>query len=201
MSPPTVNCIKQWKHIVKINQWTRRWYLTLRNDWIKRDLHGIFHHCSEVLLHLWRKFGTVGGFLFAWCQIVPICSLISELFLFYSCLKSSRGIHRGAYSSDLSWWKSIPIIVSQNRVRSQNAIGCLVFVSQSLFLFKSSTTGRFPVKLKDFPSWKPQVFASCNKSIRYNSSHPFLGSPLDLGKMAILGETVYLIFWHTDILD
>ena len=115
--------------------------------------------------------------------------------------KSSRGIHRGAYSSDLSWWKSIPIIVSQNRVRSQNAIGCLVFVSQSLFLFKSSTTGRFPVKLKDFPSWKPQVFASCNKSIRYNSSHPFLGSPLDLGKMAIWGETVYLIFWHTDILD
>ena len=68
-------------------------------------------------------------------------------------------------------------------------------------MFKSSTPGRFqfklPLKLKDFPSWRPQVFAICNKSIRIKQANPstkhgnFKGKRpvvLDLNKKLLSGK-------------
>ena len=37
-----------------------------------------------------------------------------------------------------------------------------------------------PLKLKDFPSWKPQVFVSCNKSIRTKQANPSTDTDLTL---------------------
>ena len=44
-------------------------------------------------------------------------------------------------------------------------------VSHDHFLYKSSTPDSLPLKLprwlRDFPSWRPQLFVSCNKSIQH----------------------------------
>ena len=38
-----------------------------------------------------------------------------------------------------------------------------------------------PLKLKDFPSWKPQVFVSCNKSIRTKQANPSTDTAISMG--------------------
>ena len=75
--------------------------------------------------------------------------------------------------------------VLQKHMTTQNRIGYLVFVSQSLFCFNSSTPCRFPLKLplklKDFPSWRPQVFVSCNKSIWTKQANPSTDTAISMG--------------------
>ena len=53
------------------------------------------------------------------------------------------------------------------------------------FLLLSCTPSRFPLKLalklKDFPSWRPQVFVSCNKSIRTKQANPSTDTAISMG--------------------
>ena len=83
------------------------------------------------------------NFFFRICRSLKI--LISNKLCLQLSL-SSRGIHGGAYFSDVSGWKSILTSATEayDHTESYRLLGsCLTII----FLFKSSTPGRFPLKL------------------------------------------------------
>ena len=82
---------------------------------------------------------------------------------------SSLAIHGGAIFSAVSGRKSIPI----SAIEAPEHGACYRVHG---FYLHTSTPGRFPFKLpfklKDFPSWRPQVFVNCNKSIQTKQENP-----------------------------
>ena len=64
-----------------------------------------------------------------------------------SCLggKNLHRIHGGAYFSAVCWWKFIPIVLTK-RMRTENAVGCLFFLSRSILFCLSQFAVRWAIR-------------------------------------------------------
>ena len=100
------------------------------------------------------------------------------------------------FSFDLDRKYSCPSIVLPytEEVISRTFLGENRFrlVSHDHFLYKSSTPDSFLLKLprwlRDFPSWRPQLFVSCNKSIQTKRANPSTNTPISADKKINLAQ-------------